>query len=127
MVSRNHMFIAFAVVIFIAVLITLVATNTFGWGAAVAGFGGPVAAGLYKIFISPLNWALSGGWPTLAAFILFGFVALPIGVAALSHHYHIPEKFQNTVAPNPSNAYTSTVKREPEEPERAPTTAPAAS
>ena len=127
MVSRNQMFIAFAVVIFLAVLITLISTNTFGWGVAVAGFGGPLAVGLYKIFISPLNWALSGGWPTLAVFILLGFVALPIGIAALTWHYDIPYKLQNTVAPNPSNAYTATVKREPEEPERAPTTAPAAS
>jgi lipopolysaccharide export LptBFGC system permease protein LptF len=51
----------------IAVTAVMVAANIFGLGTALAGFGGPIASGLYQIFAFFPRWILGGGWPTMIA------------------------------------------------------------
>jgi hypothetical protein len=75
----NKWFIAIvAIAILIAVLLVLVAMDFMGWGTAVAGFGGPVAAGLYDLFNTVPLWISSGGWPTLAVGMIVFLVVIPV-------------------------------------------------
>ena len=85
-----------AVIIILAIVLTAfsfaVIFNVGGLGSSLAGAGGPIASGFYNLLVTPLNWALSGGWPTLAVFFLIGFVAFPCLLAYLVWHNDIPYK-----------------------------------
>lgn len=98
----------------------IAAVNWGGLGDTLAGFGGPVAAGIYNLAIGPVNWALSGGWPTLAVFYLIGIIVVPFTFAYIIWHFDVPYKIQGATATTPANDYTNTMRREPEEPERSP-------
>jgi len=110
-----------AIIVIFSVIGTAVALaavfNLGGFGTAVAGAGGPAAAGIYKIGNAPLLWASSGGWPTLAAFYL-GFVALIFAFAWVIWHFDVPYKITGATAAPEIQSHVTT--REPEEPERAP-------
>lgn len=70
----NKWFIAI-IAICIVVASLIVAGILLGWFEPLAGVGGPVIAGLYELFATPLRWILSGGWPTMLAGV-FGAVAV---------------------------------------------------
>lgn len=116
-----------AIIIIVAVSLTIVAVmaifNIGGVGDSLAGAGGPFANGLYKVFKSPYEWALSGGWPTLAVVCLLFWVILPCSVAYAVWHYDIPYKITGAVAESPATGFGNTMQAEPQEPERAPQTA----
>ena len=64
----NKLFLAIIITfVIIACIAVLIAVNFMGWGKALAGFGGPFAAGLYKVFAMFPQWVLNGGWPTMIA------------------------------------------------------------
>lgn len=121
MESYKKYLIILAIIIPLVIVATLAFTNFAGIGDQLKGAGGPFAAGLYNVAVGPLNWALGGGFPTLALFYLLGLVVLPFSVAYIIWHYDVPYKIQGATAPSPTSAYTNTMSREPPEPERAPT------
>jgi hypothetical protein len=119
-ISAKVLAILIIVACSIAVFAVMVAANLFGLGDALAGAGGPVAAGIYNLAIGPVNWALTGGWPTLAVFYLIGIIVVPFTFAYIIWHFDVPYKISGATAVTPANDYTNTMKREPDEPERSP-------
>lgn len=108
------------ILVIIVIIGTLVAVDFQGWGKALAGAGGPFAAGLYNALVTPFKWAASGGWPTLgAALAIIGI--LMIASAWSVWHYDIPYKFTGAASSSSSQTMANTTKREPDEPELAPT------
>ena len=94
--------------------------NWGGIGSALAGFGGPVGSGLLAIMQNPFKFALQGGPQTalvygLGAAIIFGF-------AYWVWHWDIGYKLTGAVKDTPASTYSNDMKREPDEPERAPAT-----
>lgn len=74
--SNKTFLVVILLFIAIAVIAVLVAVNFMNWGTALAGFGGPIAAGLYEIFAWLPRWVLNGGWPTMIAGIAIAVVLL---------------------------------------------------
>ena len=64
------------VIVSIAIFAVIVALNVGGLGDMFAGFGGPLAAGIYEIAAFIPRWILSGGWPTMIAGICILTAAL---------------------------------------------------
>lgn len=87
-ISKSWFIVIIAIFVSLTLLAVAVAFNIGGIGAALAGFGGPLAAGLYEIFAALPKWSLSGGWPTLAASI-FLVVALMFAAGYLFEEKHI--------------------------------------
>jgi len=113
--------VIFSIVIILAVVLTLLAVNFNGWGAAVSGVSGPFTSGISRLMQSPLNWALAGGYQLLI-FYLLAFVAVPVAVAYAVWHYDLPYKITGATAPSPASNYDNSMRREPEEAERSPQT-----
>lgn len=109
-----------AVIITVAVILTIIAMLAIFYkpfGEAVSGFGGPVGAGIVTALSAPLQWALSGGGPTLAVF--YGLaLAIIFGFAYWVWHWNIGYKITGITAA--SELPSHSVTHEPEEPERAP-------
>ena len=70
--------IAAAILMILAIILTLLAVNFNGWGDAVSGVSAPLTSGLTKIGAAPLQWAQSNGYFMLI-FYLAVFLALPLG------------------------------------------------
>lgn len=64
------------IIVSIAIFAVCVALNVGGLGDTLAGFGGPLAAGIYEIVAFIPRWVLSGGWPTMIAGICILLAAL---------------------------------------------------
>ena len=94
--------------------------NWGGIGSALAGFGGPVGAGLINLAQAPFLWAISGSAPTIIVWALI-FVGV-VGFAYWVWHWDIGYKLTGAVKDTPASSYSNDMKREPDEPERAPTT-----
>lgn len=115
------------VLMLVPVIITLVAIaawqNWGGIGTALAGFGGPLGAGLVNIASMPMNFALAG---TAQLAIVWGAIVLAmLGFAYWVWHWDIGYKLSRGTSASPVLNYDNTMKREPEEPERSPTANPA--
>jgi hypothetical protein len=108
-------------ILLIVIFAFLAYFNVGGIGSSLSGVGGPFARGIYNLAIAPLNWALGGGWPTLAVFYLIGFVVVPFALAYAVWHYDWPYKITGATANSAVAGYDNTMKREPDEPERAQT------
>jgi hypothetical protein len=90
-------------------------------GKFFAGATGPIGAVALSVALMPLNWAKSGGGPTVFAF--WGILAVVMfGFAYWVWHWDIGYKISKSSAPSVPDGYSNTMKREPEEPERSPTT-----
>ena len=111
-----------AVVVIVVSLAFCVTLNIGGLGTTLSGVGGPVAKGFYNLLVKPLQWALSSGWPTLGVFYLISFLAFPCFIAYLVWHYDVPLKVTGAASASPASNFTNTMNREPETPERSPTT-----
>ena len=116
---NKYYIIGLIICVVIAVIATLIGVNFMGWGTSLSGAGGPVARGLYNVFVTPFTWAASGGWPTLAAGLsIIGLLMILSAYAVW--HYDIPYKITGATQSNPAGEFTNTTTREPCEPERAP-------
>ena len=81
-------------------------------------FGG-VGAGIINALQTPFRWGLTGGAQTAALYGIGG--ALMFGFAYWIWHCDIPYKLQGVTAPDVQQSFSNTVKKEPDEPELAPT------
>ena len=88
--ANKKLLVAFAIVVTIAVVITLIAVNFQGWGKALAGIGGPASTTIYGGLNTVPTWVSQGGWPSLAVGILIFIVAWPILVAAFVWQKNVP-------------------------------------
>ena len=96
---------AFAVVVTIAIIATLIAVNFQGWGDSLAGVGGPMAATVYNWFNAVPMWISNGGWPSLSVGMLIFIIAWPIFVAALVWQKDVP--YVLGLQKNPNSASNS--------------------
>jgi len=97
----NKTFIAIiGACILIAVFAMCVALNVVGLGDALAGFGGPVAAGFYEVFAFIPRWALSVGWPTLAVGAIIIPILLAVGLSYIVWTKDVPYKLHLATDPN---------------------------
>lgn len=87
-ISKSWFIVIIAIFVSLTILAVAVAFNIGGIGSSLAGFGGPLAAGLYEILAALPKWSLSGGWPTLAASI-FLVLALMFAAGYLFEEKHI--------------------------------------
>jgi len=78
-ISGKYYILSIVIIVSIAIFAVLVALNIGGLGTSLAGFGGPIAAGLYEIVAFLPRWILSGGWPTMIAGIC---IALAVVIAS---------------------------------------------
>lgn len=102
----------FAVILVISVLI---AVDFMGWGTALSGVGGPIAAGLYNILATLPRWVLSGGWPTMIAGVAI-LIIIVFGAGYIFEQKQIYGAITGAkAATNPINS--GPIQREPEEPE----------
>ena len=113
--NRKWVLFLIALLIIAVIFATLVAVNFQGWGASLAGVGGPVAEGIYNVPATFFRWALSGGWPTMGAAL--GGIAIAFCVFFyLGWHYDVPYKLTGT-SPTDSKITGYIAQREPEDPE----------
>ena len=117
----------FVIILAIAIGLTAFCLCAFldvgGLGTSLAGVGGPLTVGLKDIGMAPLRWALTDGWT-----VLIFYTALLIGglvFASIWWQYDVPYKITGATTTSPASEYNTTLKREPSEPERAPTTSTA--
>ena len=112
--------IAFAIIIPLTIVLTLGSLNYAGIGDTLTGWFGPVTRGFYNIGATILNWGLANGWNMAILFI--SVPALMVAFAYVVWHwdwgYKIPGTSSSPAAA--ASEYSSTLKREPDEPERAP-------
>lgn len=87
---NKKLIIAFAIVVAVAVLVTLIAVNFNGWGTALSGVGGPAAASIYRFTNMIPTWISSGGWPSLGVGILVFVIAWPLFIAAIVWQKNVP-------------------------------------
>lgn len=66
--TRNFLIVVIAITVFLTVFAVCLIFDIGGLGTALAGFGGPIGAAIVGAFQAPLEWALSGGGPTILAF-----------------------------------------------------------
>jgi len=101
--------------------VTMAAIFVPAVGKFFASGTGPAGAAALSVAKAPLAWALSGGGPTIFGF--WGIALLVVfGFAYWVWHWDIGYKISKSSAPSVPDGYSNTMKREPEEPERSPTT-----
>ena len=98
--QRKYLILAVAILIVLAVVVTLIAVNFQGWGDTLAGIGGPASITIYNALNTIPTYIASGGWPSLLLGILVFLVIIPLGVAAIVWQKDVPYMLHLQKDPN---------------------------
>ena len=111
----NKQFLAIIILIAIGIAVSFAAIANFGGlGDKLKGIGGPASTGLYNLVARFPQFALSGGWPTMAASI--GIIAfLCIGTGYLFEQKQVCATI--TGNKNVGSNMVGNLQREPEDAE----------